>query len=48
MAKSTNKTLSQNPFTAYRDPKTGEWVVIHNSQPGTKNYSEGSDSASGY
>jgi hypothetical protein len=22
------KNLQQNPFTTYRDPRTGQWVVI--------------------
>lgn len=24
-----DKSLKPNPFTTYRDPKTGKWVVIH-------------------
>jgi hypothetical protein len=23
-----SKTLRANPFTAYRDPKTGQWIVV--------------------
>lgn len=26
--KSSNQPLKSNPFTSYRDPKTGQWVVI--------------------
>jgi hypothetical protein len=38
MAKSNQPALRQNPFTAYRDPKTGQWLVIHNhSQTLNKN-----------
>ncbi len=47
MSKSTKKYLRQNPFTAYRDPKTGQWLVISNSQLLNKKNSEGSDSVSG-
>ena len=25
------KPLRQNPFTAYRDPQTGRWMVIKSS-----------------
>ncbi|MFB2881498.1 hypothetical protein ACE1CC_31985 [Aerosakkonemataceae cyanobacterium BLCC-F46] len=29
-----DKCLKPNPFTTYRDPKTGKWVVvIHNNVP---------------
>ena len=38
MTTSTRRDLRQNPFTAYRDPKTGQWIVInHHSQPVSKN-----------
>lgn len=46
MCKSTKKYLRQNPFTAYRDPETGQWLVIPNSQLVSKKNSEGSDSVS--
>lgn len=29
MAQSTKRTLRPNPFTAYREPDTGRWVVIY-------------------
>ena len=29
MAQSTKKPLRPNPFTAYREPDTGRWVVIY-------------------
>ena len=29
MAQSTKRTLRPNPFTAYREPDTGQWVVIY-------------------
>lgn len=35
MTKNTNKDLRQNPFTAYRDPKTGQWLIVYNSQSTT-------------
>ncbi|MBF2020858.1 MAG: hypothetical protein IGR93_12315 [Hydrococcus sp. C42_A2020_068] len=28
MVKSSNEPLQPNPFTTYRDPKTGLWVVV--------------------
>lgn len=28
-----NKQLRQNPFTTYRDPMTGKWVVVKPQQP---------------
>jgi hypothetical protein len=28
MVKSSNEPLQQNPFTTYRDPQTGRWVVV--------------------
>jgi hypothetical protein len=28
MVKASNEPLQPNPFTTYRDPKTGLWVVI--------------------
>jgi hypothetical protein len=43
MTTSTNKTLRQNPFTAYRDPKTGQWLIVHHSQSLTINQSQGSN-----
>ncbi|WP_281362025.1 hypothetical protein [Oxynema aestuarii] len=24
----SNRPLRQNPFTTYRDPVTGEWIVV--------------------
>ena len=27
--KSCQKPLKSNPFTTYRDPKTGKWVVVN-------------------
>ena len=38
MARITRRALRQNPFTVYRDPKTGQWVVINHSQG--NNYQE--------
>ncbi|MDY7022969.1 MAG: hypothetical protein SWJ54_16740 [Cyanobacteriota bacterium] len=26
--KTCEKPLKSNPFTTYRDPKTGQWIVI--------------------
>ncbi|WP_017660368.1 hypothetical protein [Baaleninema simplex] len=26
--KKTESVLRQNPFTTYRDPKTGRWIVV--------------------
>lgn len=26
--KMTKRSLKSNPFTTYRDPKTGQWLVI--------------------
>ncbi|MEB3210653.1 MAG: hypothetical protein VKL39_04840 [Leptolyngbyaceae bacterium] len=31
MAQSTKRALRQNPFTTYREPDTGRWVVVHPS-----------------
>lgn len=28
MVKASNEPLQPNPFTTYRDPKTGLWVVV--------------------
>lgn len=28
MFRSSQRYLKPNPFTTYRDPKTGEWIVI--------------------
>ena len=28
MADQTNKALRPNPFDAYRDPNTGQWVTV--------------------
>jgi hypothetical protein len=28
MANNSSKVLRANPFTAYRDPVTGKWVVV--------------------
>lgn len=28
MAKACNKPVRENPFTVYRDPKTGKWMVL--------------------
>jgi hypothetical protein len=28
MVRTTNRELQTNPFTTYRDPKTGHWIVI--------------------
>lgn len=33
MQKICNKPLRQNPFTAYRDPETGRWVIVKESVP---------------
>lgn len=32
MARVSNEPLQPNPFTTYRDPKTGRWIVVK-SQP---------------
>lgn len=34
MGKTCSSPLKANPFTTYRDPKTGRWVVVTND---TKN-----------
>ena len=31
MVTQSNKNLKNNPFTTYRDPKTGKWVVVKQS-----------------
>lgn len=31
MAKTCSAPLKPNPFTTYRDPKTGRWVVVDNN-----------------
>lgn len=28
MVKASNNPLQPNPFTTYRDPKTGTWIVV--------------------
>jgi hypothetical protein len=28
MVKVSNQPLQPNPFTTYRDPKTGQWIVV--------------------
>ncbi len=28
MTSPANRTLKQNPFTTYRDPQTGRWMVV--------------------
>lgn len=28
MARVSRKPLQPNPFTTYRDPKTGSWIVV--------------------
>ncbi|MGC9523960.1 MAG: hypothetical protein ACP5D7_00295 [Limnospira sp.] len=30
------KKLKANPFTAYRDPETGQWVVIKSEEKKTE------------
>lgn len=32
MARVSSDPLQPNPFTTYRDPKTGKWIVVE-SQP---------------
>lgn len=32
MPKISRKPLKQNPFTSYRDPVTGRWVVVHQTE----------------
>lgn len=27
-----DKTLRKNPFTSYRDPVTGQWIIIKQEQ----------------
>ncbi|MEL6221037.1 MAG: hypothetical protein AAFR31_00180 [Cyanobacteria bacterium J06627_8] len=31
MAQSSKPVLRQNPFTAYREPDTGRWIIVHPS-----------------
>ncbi|GET36245.1 hypothetical protein MiSe_09930 [Microseira wollei NIES-4236] len=35
MVKSKEVKLKQNPFTAYRDPITGKWIVVLPTQQQT-------------
>lgn len=28
MSQPTNRSLKQNPFLTYRDPNTGQWLVV--------------------
>ncbi|MEB3282058.1 MAG: hypothetical protein VKK42_24375 [Lyngbya sp.] len=30
--KNSEKPLKSNPFTTYRDPETGRWVVVKDQQ----------------
>ncbi|WP_199314153.1 hypothetical protein [Leptolyngbya sp. FACHB-671] len=32
MRQSSTKSLQQNPFLTYRDPKTGRWLVVKPQQ----------------
>ncbi|HLO48413.1 MAG TPA: hypothetical protein VK211_08340 [Kamptonema sp.] len=32
MMKACDKPLKSNPFTTYRDPQTGKWIVVQQEQ----------------
>ncbi len=42
MTINNKKPLRQNPFTAYRDPITGQWLIVLHSASSNQNYSQGS------
>ncbi|MEM9540416.1 MAG: hypothetical protein AAGA60_13070 [Cyanobacteria bacterium P01_E01_bin.42] len=39
MPKPSNSPLRPNPFSTYRNPTTGEWLVIHNATENTTIFS---------
>ncbi|MGL5080251.1 MAG: hypothetical protein ACRC8A_02070 [Microcoleaceae cyanobacterium] len=46
MAKVCTQPLRSNPFNTYRDPKTGEWVVVVDSSSSTPREQQGSQAPS--
>ncbi|MFB8797926.1 MAG: hypothetical protein U7126_27715 [Microcoleus sp.] len=38
VVKPCSKPLKSNPFITYRDPITGQWIVVHQNLPTSAEY----------